>query len=341
MQSRAILIGASVYALLLVCWQSLVVTRLQPATLHVEADTSKIEWYAGFGPFLRRGELQAPEPLFLGDSRVNDGIVLEELRALGWDRTSILWGASARLTKLLAIARELSARRLVVCLSMRSLEGPRGDPLAIALMGEAPPLITEDLDARLDAWQASQVEFLISMGFQREQADLVLARMVRMHREQVLSDAPTTAGLDRRLGRSLANSLGRYVRRVATGTWEASWFPTIDATSSNEIYRQGIQLEAVGAREITRNTVVSLIRDLVEDGFAIVCLRMPVAAELRAIEESVFSQQQYADLASDAGVPFLDYSRAGFRTRDGSHLLAEDARRFSRMLAADLRQSFK
>lgn len=165
LQRKAILLGALAYALLLAGWQSLVVPALQPATLHVEADSSRIEWYSGFGQFLRRGEVEHPETLFLGDSRVNDGIVLEELQAIGVERASILWGASARLVKLLAIARQLPARRLVVCLSMRSLEGPRGDPLAIALMGEAPPMTIEDLDARLERWKAGQVEFLASMGF--------------------------------------------------------------------------------------------------------------------------------------------------------------------------------
>jgi len=272
---------------------------------------------------------------------VNDGIVLEELQALGVERASILWGASARLVKLLAIARELPARRLVVCLSMRSLEGPRGDPLAIALMGEAPPMTIGDLDARLEIWKVGQIGFLASMGLEKEQADLVLERMVRMHREQLLDDAPTTSGLERRLGVWLANRVARSVRRVATGTWEESWFPVIDETSSNDVYRGGIQREAAGAREFTRDNVVALLRGLVADGFEIVCLRMPVSEELRTIEESVFAQADLAALARDAGVAYLDYSRGEYRSRDGSHLLADDARRFSRVVAEDLLSRFQ
>jgi len=337
---RGILIGLVAYAVLLVGWQVLLVPHLPPATLHVEADTSKIEWHEGFGQFLRRGELHNPEILILGDSRVNDGIVLEELRAGGLERTSILWAGSGRLAKLLDIARDLPARRLVVALSVRSLEGPRGDPVAIALLGEAPPLTTEDLDARLQKWQAGQVEFLMSMGFAEEQATLVLDRMARMHREQVLDATPTTAGFDRRLDSSFSNLLSRYLRRISAATWQESWFPVIDPTKSNAVYLEGIEHEAPGSRDYTRKKVIAMLRGLRQDGFQVVCLRMPVAPELRAIEERVFSQQDFADLARAGGVAFLDYSRAEFHTRDGSHLLAEDARRFSRLLAAELRKRF-
>jgi hypothetical protein len=329
-------VSALVYAGLVAGWQLVVVPRLPPAIFHGEGDDGPLVWIEPHGMFLSHGDVHAADLLFVGDSRMSDGIDFDALDAAGVDDAAMLWAASARLVDLLPAVRELPARRLVVGFSILSLERPRAGAATEVVRGSAPPASPEDLDRRLAQWGDEQVAQLVTKGFDQDEAQLVVDRMAELQRAHVLRQGWSPRAIDRRLDDWADAVRDACVRTVSTELWRESWFYEIDPAKSNPVYVARVRQELPRDRQDTLERVGELLTGLVDDGWVVVCVRLPVSDELRAIEELALPSSAFSDLCAALGVRYLDYSAAPYSTRDGSHLLAPDAARFTERLVDEL-----
>jgi hypothetical protein len=89
-----------------------------------------------------------------------------------------------------------------------------------------------------------------------------------------------------------------------------------------------------------RQEWINLLREATGQGWKVVVVRIPVGHRMAYVEAKLPSSLQPQALASDAGVPFIDYqedSRLGeVSTLDESHLAPESTRRVSHLLGGDV-----
>jgi hypothetical protein len=103
----------------------------------------------------------------------------------------------------------------------------------------------------------------------------------------------------------------------------------------------------VYTRHMTRDKVIRKenmrrigenVGKLLEKGWDIVCVRMPVAESLRKIEEDNFDCTAFVKMCEELEIKYLDYSRKNFQSFDGSHMDSFEAERFTRRLARDIKR---
>lgn len=90
----------------------------------------------------------------------------------------------------------------------------------------------------------------------------------------------------------------------------------------------------------SENVFVRLIDSLKVRG-DVYAVRMPVATEMVALEDSVMPDfsARIGELAQTHGAVFLDFIRESFETNDGNHLTKEEGDRFSELLAERIKRS--
>ena len=326
------------FVALLASWKLTVEPALPPRLFHGEGDRGEPRWIEPIGTFLTHGDVDAAEVLFLGDSRMSDGIVLDVLDAESFPAYGMLWGASARLTDLVPAAERFDARRLVVGVSMLSLERPRRTAAAVARRGSAPPTAGPRLAEQLDRWATEQTEVLVEQGFDRARAELVLAGLADLQLEASLRTGMSPRAIDARLNDWLDGERRELLKVIEPERWGDGWVYEIDEARSDAVYTARLAAESPDVLRATALYVGGLLKGLVERGYDVVCVRLPMAEGLRAIEEQGLTREEFASIAETAGVPYLDYSRDVFATRDGSHLVVPAARAFTQRLVEDLRE---
>jgi len=111
-------------------------------------------------------------------------------------------------------------------------------------------------------------------------------------------------------------------------------------------------LEALRAysHQLAGSTIASqLIQDLetrirrwTAEGIQVFVVRMPCQPSMDALEDSMlgFDQDDLQRRVEASGARWIDVSRAGWKTYDGSHLDEGDARRFSREFAREIAHSW-
>ncbi len=121
------------------------------------------------------------------------------------------------------------------------------------------------------------------------------------------------------------------------GHWVASYPSRVDVEAITNV--TDMQLGGtVEAREYNLGVVTKQMKKLREKGWDIVCIRMPISAPLRAVEEKYGAGHVFSRWCERNDLPFLDYSAEPYKTYDGSHLPADEAMRFTKRLATDLRE---
>ena len=87
-----------------------------------------------------------------------------------------------------------------------------------------------------------------------------------------------------------------------------------------------------------RRIGAGLTRALVGEGWTVVCVRLPTNPDLRAVEDDAFAPSRFTEFCAGLGVEYHDLGAGaeGYSSRDGSHLLPDEGRRFSRELAVRL-----
>lgn len=88
------------------------------------------------------------------------------------------------------------------------------------------------------------------------------------------------------------------------------------------------------------NNFVETIQFLKKKGHVAV-VRMPAEKEIIALENKFWPgfSKKFDSISKNQQVPFLDYSAIdGYETYDGSHMFSESAKKFSKVLAEDLKE---
>ena len=327
-----LVVGAVVYAGLLVAWQAGLAPRLPDQVFAIDAAGEGILW-SPLGPYRASDDWRECEVLVVGDSRVGSvepGLVAAEL-----DRScGVLWSGGAEVWELIDMARDTGPRTLVAAVSPLSLLHPK--PEGLDLLEQVPESFA-DVD-ELKEWMEGARRHFLDLGLEASSVDAVLGQWFTVERRKIERRELSTAEIDRRLGDRVDVWRSRRVRTLSSGPWRDSWFETVDTSASNESYRVSLRPETRAEREANFESLTERLRALVEAGWRVVCVRLPLAPELLEIEEDSVPSERFARLAAEAGVPFLDYSRADYLTGDGTHMTVTSGRRFSRELGRALRE---
>jgi hypothetical protein len=84
--------------------------------------------------------------------------------------------------------------------------------------------------------------------------------------------------------------------------------------------------------ELRRN-----LREMRDAGRRILCVRLPASSLVEGIEDEGFPPEQFREMCTELGFPYLDLSGRDPQTSDGVHLLGEDADAMTVVLADWLR----
>jgi hypothetical protein len=89
-----------------------------------------------------------------------------------------------------------------------------------------------------------------------------------------------------------------------------------------------------------RQQWIDLLREASAQGWKVVLVRLPIGHRMAYVEAKLPESLQPKSLASEAGVPFIDYQEDGrlgeVTTLDESHLAPESARRVSHLIGMDV-----
>lgn len=111
-------VGLATFALSMAAWLAWIEPSLPAPLRRRPHPPGPLRWYVdGQVPAYLKGEPREDGWLALGDSRANHGFDEEHLPRYGIQSLSVLWVGGAQLVDLLAAARELPCRRIVVALS--------------------------------------------------------------------------------------------------------------------------------------------------------------------------------------------------------------------------------
>lgn len=325
-------VGAVVYAALLAGWQFGLAPRLPEQVYTLDAAGEGILW-SPLGPYRASDDWEASEVLIVGDSRVGSvepGLVAAEL-----DRScGVLWSGGAEVFELVEMARDWGPRTLVAAVSPLSLLHPK--PEGLDLLEQVPERFA-DID-ELREWMEDARRHFLDLDLEESSVDAVLGQWFAIERRKIERRELSTDEIDRRFGDRVDAWRSRRVRTISSGTWRDSWFETVDTSASNASYRNSLRPETRAEREANFAALTEQLRELVRAGWRVVCVRLPLAPELLEIEEEAVASARFERLAAEAGVPFLDYSRADYLTGDGTHMTVTSGLRFSRELGSDLRE---
>lgn len=334
---RPIPLALAAYATLLATWSLVVAPRLPARVFGLEETDRSAVWIEGAGPLWTLGEVDGAELLVVGDSRLPEAILVDELERAGLSDVGALWAGSAVLELVVPAVRAYPARELVVCLSALGLRPLDPGPLADVFRGDPLPLEPDDTSAEFEAWRARRHAELVESGHPERAVRAVLDRLARLRERYYRQVGWRPEAIDSRTAHALDRIRVQTVRTVRPRSWREGWLPVLDESAARPTYEKMVEDFRPEAWSAARERLVEHLRALVRDGWTVTCVRLPVSETIRALEEEVTPDAVFSSLCEEAGVRYLDRSRADFRTYDGSHLLHDEAVRFSRRLAADLR----
>lgn len=165
-------LGAVLVALGLVAWHELVVPRMPERYSGMHGDTyTFVDVPNATTPLYRFGTPHTGGILFAGDSRVSSAFPRSVLERSGIPNATVLMGPTGQLRDLLAAARRMPMRRLVLGLSPVSVYAPLGASTAADLVRErgrtATWRIDDFLSQHLAAWRHDLVRPLEARHWRR------------------------------------------------------------------------------------------------------------------------------------------------------------------------------
>jgi len=282
-------VGLATFALAMGVWLAVLEPSLPAPLRRRPHPPGPLGWYVnGSVSLYLKGEPRAEGWLAMGDSRANHGFDEERLAELGVEQLSVLWVGGAQLLDLLAAARELPCRRIVVALS----------PLEV-------------------------YRVITSAEQERKQA---LGFMKRSFSQRV----------DAAIGERFTRLRSGLVHWQDTRGLNATWLETPHPEATDDQQRNALGPPTREQRLQNLERIEQLMRELQAEGRSIACVRMPISASLRAVEDEAFDPALFADLCERLGVPYVDYGTSE-PTIDGSHLTAEAGRSLAPRLAEFMR----
>lgn len=321
---RTLAVAIGTFGALLAGWKALG-DRVTPAASLPMTEIDRLRWVsAGVGPVHLVGDADPDDVLFLGDSRTDAGIVHAAFERTGLGDATVLWGGGVELTVLLEEALKLPPRRVVVCLTPLSLAPPINRVSREILRAKSPVFDPQQPRSAVLRWAHEEREYLKALGDRARFADASIQPLIDRHaamREQLHQ---WTSRFDHRL-RNRADLLRmRLVNPVVPQRWHQEWVRAVDPQGSNRVYNKHLHPKYTKRRRAERARVIELCSALVVDGRSVALVRLPIAAELRALEDEKVPRAFMNEIPSASGLPFLDFDQPR-PTSDGSHLMVEDA----------------
>lgn len=342
-QQGPVLYGAGLFLLLLAIWQGVVAPRLPSRAQRVGTRIRDALWVeAGIEPFTTEGDLAQARTIFAGDSRVWSDSCLEVFDEAGLGPTALIWGGGAKVHDLLAAVSKFEPQRVVLGLSSLGLKDSEKDVGQVISRVEFPDWREVDFESRFASWRAKRVGDLQAAGHEPKEYEHPLNMLKSYLDDARLVNSFTPRGIDARLARWADDARQRRIYTLQTDSWRFAWFEPLNPRKHDGIYRN--RLKGVPQSEFEANLQMALkrIRALLDRGVEVVCVRMPVDAQLLKIENRFVSPELFTSFCEAAGVIYLDHSAdEGLETRDGSHLTLPSANRFSRELAVELHDAFR
>lgn len=323
---------------MLVCWEGLVAPLLPDEPHRVGMDRDRLIWIRpGLGPVYPEGEPEAAEIVFLGDSRVPNAIVPEIFDDAGLGPSAILWGGGVPTEPLVDFVSKLPASRIVACISVLGTRSVNAlpDSAARVILMERPPS-AEEPPKELVAWRWRRIEALNAAGYTSKPYTNLLDGFVNLMRRERTGPTWTPRTIDRYLSKHVGRFLDRKLRLLRTDGWDESWFYQADPLANDRYYLDRLPLDTEASRNVQLELTLRTLARLRAEGRDVICVRLPMDRHLLRIEEEHYRSQHLTRACERFGLPYLDYSRIPFSTRDGSHLTGPAANAFSRDLAEKL-----
>ena len=307
----------------------------------------RIQWIdPELSPVGVAGQLATAEILIVGDSRVAHAVHLSAIERLGVGAVALVWLSSARLDQLLAPLVTLEPPRTVVaCLAPLGLVGyPQNLAIAETLRAPHPAADPTAPPHVVRAWAKTERAHLISTGFDEAFADRTLAWWQASHQlarrvwlgEQRYFD---TRAFDVKLAHRVDRARCIALKPIEPQTWQFAWYQVARPHGSDRTYTNIVAPERTAERAAGAARVTALMRALLERGFDVRCVRLPIEPGLRAIEDSTGAAEVLAAIPEELGIPYRDFGAWEGATTDGSHLHWLAADRLTRELAEWLRET--
>ena len=350
-----LLLGGVVYLALLGGWRNIVQPLLpEEAPINADMGFEIAPGTSSIRPIMARGDPESAGLLMLGDSRAIPSIYPYMFEERGAQPPTLIWSAGGQLLDLIPVARKYRARRIIIALSPGSVYRKLPavfEAIANQKLPSLSSLSPRQQRAAARAWLLKLAAPFQTSRLVREEAlvDRLLTflaqvpegtRVGQVYSELSAALRPpqgfSTKKIDEQLGRWLDAKRERWIRTIFTQTWQHSWFPPLDPDQSNQAYRAGLGPATRDQRNENFMRLEQLLGELHQEGWEVVCTRLPISPALLIIEEEAFPVVKFQRLCQRLSVPFLDYSAGPYLTRDGSHLTATSGMRFCRQFIADL-----
>lgn len=329
-----VLASVTVFAALLVAWNTTLAPLLPPRPYQVDLESERVLWMGPRrGPFLSGQDLDTAALLLVGDSRVNPGLDPAAFDDAGRGPSARLWGAWALLPELVDAVGTLAPRRMVLALSVLAL-GRKESMAGHAILVQPPPVFPmTGLGRSLAAWRAEQQQTLLARGAPPELLQLELDGFVTALRALAVWNSYQPAALDARLSHG-AHALRReLVDTVSTSSWNEQWFDTSELRNTVAFYEGILASSTDEIRSQHLQDTRRKLKTLLAQGWAVTCVRMPVDPAIADIEDRFLAPGVLTELCAELGLKYFDEHRSPFATSDGSHLTRQEGRRFSVHLA--------
>jgi len=134
--------------------------------------------------------------------------------------------------------------------------------------------------------------------------------------------------------------LFRYYQEFHRSGWIESHKEPADTTEA-----LGAYAESLAGSRVDSDLVAAMedqVRQWTGEGIAVFAFRPPTQVSMERLEDELldFHEGELARRIEAAGGRWLDFPARGYRTYDGSHLVAESAREFSRDLARAMERAW-
>lgn len=163
-------------------------------------------------------------------------------------------------------------------------------------------------------------------------------RSVRDERgtEPERGELTTQARIDRYLDEHASRLRHNLVRTIDPAVWRRAWLPSPANVKAPIGYSDLMLVEEREQNRAALQRVVDQLAQLRDDGWDLVCVRIPISPELLAVEELGLPSAWITEAVEGAGLRYLDWSARDYPTDDGSHLTGPACEEFSAALAAEL-----
>lgn len=149
-------------------------------------------------------------------------------------------------------------------------------------------------------------------------------------------DRWATAQIDSRLNEWVSVSRRRLTEPLYPRVWDEGWFGGLDPRGSTTMYRRMLRPRSHGRRLAELRKIWDRLKEMQAQGWDLECIRLPISAQLRGVEDKCFEPSLFVGMCKNLGVPYTDFQDLAIPTADGSHVVAGRAPAMSRRIARRL-----